>query len=226
VKQNAPIKLNIGSGPSSAKGWTNFDWGVLPLLSKFPFVRRVAIRVGILSPGYDIAWPKIQLVDIRKHLPLADDSASHIYCSHVLEHLERWQALRLLNECRRILRPHGKIRIVVPDLEIICRDYLATRTRSDSNMKEVVRPGEAAARLIWGHPKDVTPRSTLDLWSRKFIRGHEWTYDDQEMKILLEEAGFADVVKSAFRSGDFPDLDPLELESHAPHSLYMEGTRL
>jgi hypothetical protein len=42
----------------------------------------------------------------------------------VLEHLTAAEARPFLGEMRRVLKPGGVIRLVVPDLEVICRNYL------------------------------------------------------------------------------------------------------
>jgi hypothetical protein len=113
------------------------------------------------------------------------------------------------------------IRIAVPDLEYIARQYLASKT----NVSSENRAAQDACRLLWGHPKDLGPTSAFSKWSRKFIRGHEWAYDEFEMTILLKEAGFKSIQRCTFQQGKVPDLDRLDLKDHAPHSLYMEAVK-
>ena len=64
--------------------------------------------------------------DLRRGLPFADETFDVVYGSHVLEHLEPAEAIRLLNECFRVLKPNGIVRVVVPDLETIVRLYLTS----------------------------------------------------------------------------------------------------
>lgn len=215
------LKINLGCGPSGIDGWENYDWGALPLLSKFPFLRSLTVRAGLLPRGYHVPWPRIRLVDIRRKLPLRDGAAAFIYCSHVLEHLERWRALDVAKECRRVLAPGGRLRIAVPDLAWICHTYLTASRRPTDD----ARPAQAACRLLWGHPKDERPSGPFARWRRRFIRGHEWAYDEAEMRLLLHQAGFEEISRCSFRKGAFPDLDLIELEGHAVHSLYMEAGR-
>jgi hypothetical protein len=68
--------------------------------------------------------PNVRIIDITRGLPFADDSASVCYSSHVLEHLDKNAARVLVTECFRVLKPGATIRIVVPDLESVTREYL------------------------------------------------------------------------------------------------------
>lgn len=62
--------------------------------------------------------------DLRRGFPFADETFDVVYGSHVLEHLEPAEAIRVLRECIRVLKPNGIVRVVVPDLETIVRLYL------------------------------------------------------------------------------------------------------
>jgi hypothetical protein len=55
------------------------------------------------------------------------------YASHLLEHLDPESASKFLQECSRALAPGGLIRIVVPDLEVICRRYIAQLEKVAAN---------------------------------------------------------------------------------------------
>ena len=64
--------------------------------------------------------------NILKGLPFPNASADAIYHSHVLEHLPRQEGTEFVRECARVLKPGGIIRIVIPDLEQLARNYLTT----------------------------------------------------------------------------------------------------
>lgn len=53
-------------------------------------------------------------VDVTKPLPFGNEYADRIFCEHLIEHLSSGEAWRFLNECYRILRKGGRIRIAVP----------------------------------------------------------------------------------------------------------------
>lgn len=63
--------------------------------------------------------------DLTRGLPFPDKTFGVCYSSHVLEHLEREEAGLFLREQKRVLQDGGIVRVVVPDLEQICRNYLA-----------------------------------------------------------------------------------------------------
>jgi predicted SAM-dependent methyltransferase len=81
--------------------------------------------------------------DLQADLPFCDVSFDVVYHSHVLEHFSKADGLRLLERCRRVLRPDGTLRVVVPDLERIVQLYLS------SFEKCVAGDQEAAAQYDW-----------------------------------------------------------------------------
>lgn len=62
----------------------------------------------------------------REAFPLdeADCSVEEIYASHVLEHFRSCQVPDVLKEWVRVLKPGGRLRVAVPDFELICRTLL------------------------------------------------------------------------------------------------------
>lgn len=71
---------------------------------------------GMLNcDGNLLRKPDIWL-DLRLPLPFRDSSVEVAYTSHTLEHLFPEEALKLLREIRRTLRPDGIARVAVPDM--------------------------------------------------------------------------------------------------------------
>jgi len=96
--------LNLGCGTRLHPGWTNLD--------------------------FEAAAPGVVAHDLRRGIPYPDDTFEAVYHSHVLEHFPRDGARRLLEECRRVLRPGGVLRVVVPDLEDLAAAYLEALGRA------------------------------------------------------------------------------------------------
>jgi len=90
--------VNLGCGERYREEWLNFD----------------------LNPRNTA----VTKCDLLRGIPLAAESCDVVYHSHVLEHLRPDEARSLLGECYRVLKPEGVLRVVVPDLEQICRLYI------------------------------------------------------------------------------------------------------
>lgn len=90
--------LNLGCGTSYNNDWINIDF-----------------------KSNDSNVIEYNLLD---GIPLKEESVDVVYHSHVLEHFNKNGGVSFLKECYRVLRPNGIIRIAVPDLEVIAREYL------------------------------------------------------------------------------------------------------
>jgi predicted SAM-dependent methyltransferase len=211
--KNKTKKLNLGCGPSGINGWTNYDYGVLPLLSKFPQVRHLICNLGLLPKNYDVTWPEIELVDIKNKFPANDNSIDYIYCSQVLEHFNEYESKDILKESHRVLKKGGIIRVSVPDIAAMLKLYEKNKDPRETNI------------TWWGYEKDIPPANIIAKLSKFFIRDHQWHYDKNSMKKLLKNCGFKKVTVKSFRKGNVPDLAKVELEIHRLHSLYIEAEK-
>jgi predicted SAM-dependent methyltransferase len=61
--------------------------------------------------------------DLLKGIPFQENIFGVVYHSHLLEHFPKDRADYLIDECYRVLKKQGIIRVVVPDLEIILQNY-------------------------------------------------------------------------------------------------------
>ncbi len=198
-------KLNLGSGPNSARGWINYDWGLLPFLGKLKLTTTL-VKLGLLDKSYDWKWPKITLVNIKNDLPDEDESVDYIYCSNVLEHFEKYESTAVLKECQRVLKKDGIVRVIVPDLKKMIENY----TSADNFNRE-----------YFGYNKDQY-NGIIGRFKRFFIRGHQWMYDSNSFYELLKEIGFSNIKEYKFRKGELPNLDKLDLEMHKKLCIYYE----
>ena len=104
-------------GLSGISGWHNLDNSPTITLSRIPLLNRL-----LRTP----AWPKdVRRYDVRKGLPFADNSVYYVYSSHTFEHFTYEESAQIAQDCWRVLRSGGILRIVVPDLELIVREYMA-----------------------------------------------------------------------------------------------------
>jgi len=111
-----PVLVNIGCGSTWHPAWMNLD---------------------VRPPNGQVqAW------DVSKGLPFGNNEVDACYASHLLEHLSRGQARALLQESRRVLRPGGIIRLAVPDLEAITREYLNVLAQAEKGDSAAVQQYE------------------------------------------------------------------------------------
>jgi SAM-dependent methyltransferase len=66
----------------------------------------------------------VRQANLLETLPFDSNSISLVYSSHFLEHIPLHQVPSFLKECHRVLKPGGVIRLVLPDFEEMCREYL------------------------------------------------------------------------------------------------------
>lgn len=74
--------------------------------------------------------------DLRKGIPFQSSSFDVVYHSHVLEHFDKAAGHQFTQECYRVLKPQGVIRVVVPDLEQITHAYLLALEKSLSETSD------------------------------------------------------------------------------------------
>lgn len=80
----------------------------------------------------------VHKANLLGRLPLEDLSADIVYSSHFLEHIPRDLVQPFLLECWRVLKPGGVLRLVIPDLENLCRSYLYYRDNGEDNKADFV----------------------------------------------------------------------------------------
>jgi predicted SAM-dependent methyltransferase len=211
------LRLHLGCGSNVVPGWENIDKSPNVRIGRIPGLRAVLARLGALTSAQASAQFPAGIVpaDVLAGLKYPDASVSHVYTSHMIEHMARWQAHDLLRECHRVLVPGGVLRIATPDLAAIVQAYL----------DGVAEDGPTPADHFMHHM--LTFREERENPVRRVARRlvtapHQWVYDAESLGHLLVEAGFSKVVTRTFREADFPELDRLEIRED---SLFMQGTR-
>jgi len=95
--------INFGSGAFYHKRWKNYDYP-----GQSTYYKNLQGRDG----------KSFHSINLCAHdLAVHEDSESValIYCSHTLEHLDRASSVRFLNECFRILKKGGVMRLALPN---------------------------------------------------------------------------------------------------------------
>lgn len=102
--------LNLGCGGRFHPTWTN---------------------INFVPSGKDVIAYNLAL-----GIPFPNSAFKVVYHSHLLEHFPKNQAEYFLRECHRVLVDGGIIRIAVPDLESIAKEYLHALERAREGSKE------------------------------------------------------------------------------------------
>lgn len=180
--------------------------------------------------------------DLSRGIPFPDSSVDAVYHSHLLEHLDRSVAARFMSEIHRVLRPGGIQRIVVPDLERLCRAVIShlehcgdarERARHDELvadlLEQAVRRESAATRGRRGLAATFERVVVGD--ARRRGEAHLWMYDWASLTALLDGTGFEAARRVDEKTSGIHDWHTYGLDlaedgtEHKPGSLYMEATR-
>ena len=154
-------KLQLGTGSNPLDGWLNTDVA--------DFRRR----------------NEVVYLDARRAFPLPDGSFDVVFSEHVIEHLTYSEGRRCLAECRRVLRPGGRIRIATPsldrllrlyreDLSDLERRYLRWSVDTFVRDADAYLPGFVVNNMFWNF-------------------AHRFVYDERTLRHALEAVGFVDV---------------------------------
>ena len=125
----------------------------------------------------------VMAYDLNDGLPFESNSIDVCYSSHVLEHLRKEEADLFIREQIRVLKKNGIVRIAVPDLEMICKNYLKYYDQLVSGQtKNEFRYNFSLLELY-----DQTVRESSGGELAKYLQRNEFTKDDHSF--LVERLG-------------------------------------
>jgi len=212
---NTRLRLNLGCGLRTHPDWVNVDGSWNARLARHPLFRKVLCYLHLLTAEKaSVQWSRdVFIHDIRKPLPFPDCSADVVYASHVLEHLYREQAEKLALESFRVLAPGGIVRIIVPDLHAMIREYEGDSPFGElSPAKKAISPADLLnERLLMRSPSP--PRNSFllrvyEAWED--FHSHKWMYDEQSLTDLLRSAGFVDLAGRDYADSSIANIKDIE----------------
>lgn len=219
VRESATLQINVGCGRTPTVGWLNLDNSFTVRLARFPSCLRALYYLKLASKDSLISAPviiqrNIAWADATTRLPLADESVTVVYSSHMLEHLDREGALRFLAEARRVLVHDGIIRLAVPDLRRRIIQYLehgdGDRFMGSLNMRSHnLRTIQDKIRMLLVGDRD-----------------HRWMYDAESLRRLLNLNGFSNAAEVPPGVTHIEEPGELNLREREDESIYVEARRL
>ena len=176
------LKLNVGCGYKPMTGWLNID-----------------IAIGIA----EIVW------DVRKNLPLLDESCSAVFCEHLIEHLDKAHGLSLIKEFYRVLQPGGVLRISTPDAGKYLRSY-------------VFNDGFLHHQNLITTPE--SPMDRINVMMRE-NGSHLWIYDNDSLSNTMLSVGFETIITQQFGISCCTDMMFIDSIEREHESLYIEAVK-
>lgn len=146
---------------------------------------------------------KIIYHDLRRNIPYKSGIVPNVYSSHFFEHLTKEDALSLLRECFRVLKPGGVMRIAVPSLD---QEVNSIRLAVQEYDRGEIEP---VLKYLTTKPGFISQFSV-----------HKYMYNFVEMKYLLETAGFVEIAEKTYRTGNIVDVEALDTREN---SLFVEA---
>lgn len=141
LKSDKPLILNLGGGNVLFDRWLTAD----------------------VCPSSDV------YMDITKPLPIPDKAIDVIYSEEAIEHIPYEKAILLLQECFRVLKSDGYIRLTTPSLDYFCMRALQS------------------------------PEYVQELNDIFYCHYHKRIFSEKELELLLASLGFVNIYKSSYR---------------------------
>jgi len=175
LENSSLVKIELGSGAKKGKdGWTTVD-----------------------QYEADINW------DLRRGIPLPNESVDKIYSSHLLEHIPYQQLIPFLRECRRVMKSDAEFSVCVPNFRLYVDAY---------KNKTLFR-----SRDTWWQPGIVDTGSSIDQlnYLAYMLDEHKYMFDEENLVNTLTQAGFSNAQLREFDA----ELDLLERDIESIYAI-------
>ena len=187
LSKTAIPKLHIGGGWRRLDGWLNTDLELIP---------------------------DVMRMDATQRFPFRDGTFQYVYAEHMIEHVPYQKGVYMLQECHRVMRKGGVIRVITPNLIAILGLYSGDLCADQQKY------------LLWFCqtfvPQECPPNAAsainvmFRLWGHQFIYD---IYDEETLADTMRAAGFSSVTRWLLGDSDHPDLQNLGNEQRYPEGL-------
>ena len=200
------VGINIGCEHNTPSNYLGIDgspliWFVknkyFPRFLKKMLFYRTCTSNHLTFEEFDDKLCRIHVVhhNLIHGIPFRDGSIRNIFSSHFLEHLTGEQSVKLLKECKRVLKSGGVLRIVVPCLD-----------NEVAEMKRIISQYEKD-----GQVGALQKYLTTDMQTRGSFGLHKKMYNFDELKKTLGLAGFDRVKRKKRGQGKIENVSDLDI---------------
>ena len=239
------LNLGCGTKTSNKPGVINIDWSIYLRLKKKKILTSVLplFIKGERLERFNSLPDHIMVHNLAKGIPFDSDSVDVVYHSHMLEHLDRNVAEKFMFEIKRVLKPGGVHRIVVPDLEKACIAYISHISTCEFNPDESDNHDSYIATLLEQSVRKeafgTSQQNSLRRFVENFILGdarrrgetHQWMYDRINLKAKLINIGYKEVNVQDYNTSLIQNWTEYGLDidekgnQYKPESLYVEALK-
>jgi SAM-dependent methyltransferase len=188
--------LNLGCGATRPKdkGWINID-----------NLHELFTDPGCPERLHMDAEPNYLNHDLSQPLPFEENSIDGILASHLLEHFEMLDCLSLVEDCYRVLKPGGILRVSVP-------------------CPKKFHEGTLEGKTDWGEPVgEMRGKTTTMMNYALFFIGHKQILGIDAVFCMLYDAGFQDYEEKAFTHTWLPPL--ADYDNRPDFTIFIEGRK-
>ncbi|MEM9313883.1 MAG: methyltransferase domain-containing protein [Pseudomonadota bacterium] len=203
-------KVQYGCGFCAPDDWCNFDSSPTLRFERLPLIGRLHTKNDARFPA------NVRFGDVVRGLPVPDQSATYLYCSHVLEHLSLEDMRLALENSYRVLRSGGVFRLVMPDLKVAATRYLASddARAAIAFHRETLLGMESRPRGVMGALKEWLGNSR-----------HLWLWDYPACVVELEKVGFRKCRRAYFGDSEHEVFAQVEAADRWRDALGIECVR-
>lgn len=171
--------IHVGCGATAPKEWLNFDGSYTLKLQRLPIIGYAIKKL------FPVAFAShVMYADVRKPLPVKNNSVKAIYNSHMLAQMTPVEMDLALKHMYIALQKGGVLRVVVPDLKHVIDGY---NWRADQKPEEAAEFfNQASLMALSNRPKGIKQRFEA---AYGFSR-NAWLIDESYLKKKLAMAGF------------------------------------
>ncbi len=174
---------------------------------------------GFISRKRRVRFPRNVLYgDIVTGFHKYNSLCDAVYCSHVLEHLTYDEFVTAIQNTYALLREGGVFRLVMPDLQAICKSYIESQNYDDRAILFMRECGLGAENTRRG----LVKRIEAALGNSR----HNWLWDYDSTRTILRQVGFQSIRPCCYNDSDIEAFKVVEDVDRFRNAIAIEACRV